>query len=79
MAYYEGYETSRAKVEQMDEAGLLKLIDDLYGRDDLPDNYTLDGLRAEALAQHAEEWTERPVPTPEEFWRVVAEVYGRGR
>ena len=68
--YYPGYSESRAAVERMADAQLLAMIDDLYGRDNLPENYTHDNLLAEALSQHREEWTDKDSPEHEcvTFW-----------
>ena len=68
--YYPGYGESRAAVERMTDDQLLALPDDLYGRDNLPENHTHDDLLAEALSQHREEWTDKDSPEHERvtFW-----------
>lgn len=54
--YYPGYAASVARVQDMGFGELLKLCDDLYGRPDGWETYTLDRLREEALHQHASDW-----------------------
>ncbi len=56
--YYPGYQKARDEVLKMDEEDLLCQIDALYGRDNLPDDYTIEELRSEALAQTRREWTD---------------------
>ena len=56
--YYEGYGKARKEVSGMSEADLLTHIDTLYGRDNLPENYTLEELRIEALDQCRRDFTD---------------------
>ena len=56
--YYEGYEKAKNEVLQMDEESLLAQIDALFGRDNLPCNYSLEELRREALEQTRRDWTD---------------------
>lgn len=57
--FYPGYAESRDNLYKMTDAELLGLLDDLFGREQLPDDYTHDDLLAEALRQHKEEWTDK--------------------
>jgi len=56
--YFEGYDKAKAEVAKMDEAALLEQIDTLFGRDNLPENYTLEELRAEAQDQTRRDFTD---------------------
>lgn len=56
--FYEGYDKARAAVANMDEDQLLSQIDALYGRDNLPENYTLEELRLEVYAQVKRDFTD---------------------
>ena len=56
--FYEGYDKARSAIAVMDEADLLSQIDALYGRDNLPENYTLEELRLEAYAQTKRDFTD---------------------
>ena len=56
--YYEGYDKAREAISKMDEADLLVQIDALFGRDNLPENYTLEELRLEAYAQTKRDFTD---------------------
>lgn len=71
--YYPGYTQARDAVQQMTEAEMLAYLDDLQGRDNLPENYTPDDLRVEALNQCREEFTDRTSPEYElnQFWIKV--------
>jgi hypothetical protein len=54
--YYPGYYEARQKVLQMSDEELLKLLDDLFGRESLGDEYNHDDLLQEALRQLKREW-----------------------
>lgn len=54
--HHEGYHEARSRVMQDSEADLLELLDTLFGRDNLPNNFTLEQLRREALNQLDREW-----------------------
>lgn len=56
--YYEGYNKARDAVAAMDESELLDYLDDLYGRDNLSENFTLDDLRLEAYSQCRKDFTD---------------------
>lgn len=58
--YYPGYQEANYVVQKMSEQELLDHIDGLYGRDNLPENYTLEDLRREAIEQ-----TRKDFLTPE--------------
>lgn len=60
--YYEDYDKARAAIAEMDEADLLAQIDALFGRDNLPENYTLEELRLEAYAQTKRDFTDTSSP-----------------
>lgn len=60
--YYEGYDKARAAIAEMDEADLLAQIDALFGRDNLPENYTLKELRQEAYEQTKRDFTDTSSP-----------------
>lgn len=74
--HYEGYYESRQGVLKMTHAQLLDLIDSLYGRGNLDDDYDTNELREEALAQHNSEWTDTSSPEYEQvqFWTKVAKA-----
>jgi hypothetical protein len=56
--YYPGFQQARDAVSKMGADALLCYIDGLFGRDGLPENYTLDELRAEAQSQCKKEFTD---------------------
>ena len=57
--YFPGVDKAESKVKAMKTEGeLLAVLDDLYGRDNLPDEYTFDMLKDEAIAQVRREWTD---------------------
>ena len=56
--YYEGYTEARAAVAAMTEQEILNYLDALYGRDNLPENFTTDDLRMEAYEQCRQEFTD---------------------
>lgn len=57
--YHPGFPESKAKVLEMTDAQLYELLDELYGRENLPEEPTHEDLLGEALKQHAREWTVR--------------------
>lgn len=81
MAYYhEGYNDARAWVmdDARTEAELLASLDTLYGRDNLPEDYTLEELRMEALDQTRQDFTDYNSREYEQaqFWVKVHEAGG---
>ena len=56
MKYYEGYQQAREAVNNMSDFARLELIDGLFGRDNLLEDYTSSELKYEALRQLKEEW-----------------------
>lgn len=56
--YYEGYQEARWEVLSMTSQELLEHIDGLYGRENLPKDYTIEELRAEALRQTKQDFTD---------------------
>lgn len=81
MAYYhEGYNEARAWVmdDARTEADLLTSLDTLYGRDNLPEGYTLEELRMEALDQTRRDFTDYSSPEYEQvqFWSKVHKAGG---
>lgn len=56
--YYEGYQQARDEVSKMSMSDLLDYLDALYGRDNLPENYTLEELRREAHDQCRRDFTD---------------------
>jgi hypothetical protein len=56
--FHEGYAEARAAIAEMNEADLLAQIDALFGRDNLPENYTIEELRLEAYDQTRREFTD---------------------
>ena len=69
--YYEGTHESLESVKHMSEESLWTQIDGLYGRDNLPDDPTIEQLRNEALRQ-----TKLDCTMPEtESQRVDREFY----
>lgn len=74
MAYYhEGYTEARAWAMDLErtEEELLEQLDTLYGRDNLPEEYTLEDLRSETLRQVQRDFTDYSSPEYQraEFWR----------
>lgn len=49
--YYPGFQEAKDSVYKMSEQQLLDHIDGLYGRENLPEDYTLEELRLEAIEQ----------------------------
>lgn len=77
MAYhYEGYSEAVQSVMKMSEPELLRYLDDLYGRDRLPENASLEEIRAEALRQCDEEFTDTQSHEYEQvqFWTKVVKA-----
>lgn len=61
MAYYhDGYNEARAWVmsPERTEEELLSALDTLYGRDNLPEEFTLEDLRLEVLDQIRRDFTD---------------------
>jgi hypothetical protein len=56
--YFQGYAEAHEQVQRMSRDELLRHIDSLYGRDNLPDDFTDDDLRHEALAQTRRDFTD---------------------
>ena len=56
--YYPGYQQARDAIAVMSEDELLDQLDALYGRDHLPENYTLEELRLEAYEQCRRDFTD---------------------
>lgn len=56
--YYEGYSEAREEIKKMSEDDLLGYLDDMYGRDNLPEDYTVEDLRLEALSQCKRDFTD---------------------
>ncbi len=55
--HYEGYQETRKSVQAItNETELLELLDDLFGRDSLPEDYDFFDLKNEALGQLDKEW-----------------------
>ena len=57
--YYPGYLDAVADVQKADQDTLLRLLDDLYGRDNLRFGDGLEQIRTEALRQLSEEWKDK--------------------
>ena len=74
--YYPGYSQAIAKMQTADLDELLAQIDALFGRDNLRYGATIEEVRAEAIRQTREEFTDRNSPEYEqaEFWRKVVEA-----
>ncbi len=49
--FHPGYHEAREKVQKMSKDELLKYIDSLYGRENLPDDYDENDIKKEALEQ----------------------------
>jgi hypothetical protein len=77
--YYPGYSEARENVAKMSEPELLRLLDDLFGRDNMPDGATLEEIRAEAFRQLREEWMDRSSPEYEQtqFWIKIMQAGGQ--
>jgi len=56
--YFEGYSEAREEIKKMSEDDLLGYIDDMYGRENLPEDYTVEDLRLEALNQCKRDFTD---------------------
>lgn len=58
--YHEGYNEARQWVmaPERTEEELLGTLDSLYGRDELPEGYTLEDVRMEALDQTRRDFTD---------------------
>lgn len=63
--YLEGYSKAREAVLAMDEMGLLDQIDALWGRANLPEDYSVEDLRHEALKQVQRDFTDTSSKTYE--------------
>jgi len=72
--FYDGYWQSREQVMNLSEEEYLQLIDALYGRENLPDNYTLEQLKQEALEQHKQEWTTPDGKKQEENVKAISDA-----
>jgi hypothetical protein len=60
--YHPGYPEAMARIETLDEEGLYELFDDLFGRDNLPDDPTIEDLREEARRQTKREFKDESAP-----------------
>lgn len=71
--FYEGYEKAKEAVRKMDRTELLEYIDNLFGRENLPEDFTDNDLLEEALKQTKEEFTDKHSPEYEQvvFWTNV--------
>jgi len=81
MSYFlPGYSEARARFQTAPLGECLSLIDDLFGRDNLDDESDLDEVRAEALRQLREEFTDRESEEFEraDFWTKVVLAQQRG-
>jgi len=56
--YFEGYSEAREEIKKMSEDDLLGYIDDMYGRENLPEDCTVEDLRLEALSQCKRDFTD---------------------
>lgn len=54
--YYPGYEKAFSDLRKKNDDELLQVLDELFGRDNLPENYTHGDLFDEAYRQMREEW-----------------------
>jgi hypothetical protein len=76
--YHEGHNVARAWVMDESRTGeeLLEQLDTLYWRENLSENYTMEELRLEALAQVRVDFTDYSSPEYERarFWIGVREV-----
>ena len=71
--YYEGFSEAYENVREMSAKELLEYLDMLFGRDNLPEDYTEEELRREALEQCRREFTDINSREYEmvEFWKKV--------
>ena len=78
--YYPGYWEARRHVQEMDDDELYNLLDQLYGRDNLPCNPTHDELLREALDQVKIEYTDTTSAEyeREQFWVGYAKLLAAG-
>lgn len=77
--FYEGYTKAIEAVRKMNQTQRLDHIDGLFGRDNLPDDFTDDDLVEEALTQTKEEFTNKSSPEYEQvtFWINVINLSRR--
>lgn len=66
--FYEGLQKAIDGVRTMDRTRLLNHIDNLFGRDELPENFSDQELLEEAIKQTKEEFTDK---TSSEFEQVT--------
>lgn len=78
--YYEGYQQAREEVSKMSMSELLGYLDALYGRDNLPEDYTLEQLRLEAYDQCKRDFTDTSSPEFEqvEFYKKLHRAMSAG-
>lgn len=74
--YYPGLTEAIEKARKMSEPDLLQTLDDLYGRDNLPENYTTEELLYEVVMQIKRDFTDTTSPEYEQvkFWTNVAKA-----
>ena len=69
--YHDGYRESCDSVYKMEKPELLALLDALFGRKNLPDEYTEQMLRAEAIRQVKQDFMTKEGREELEFWKKV--------
>ena len=76
--YYEGLSEALTNVRAMSEDELLKHLDALYGRSELPEGYGKNDLLHEALEQTRRDFTDTSSPEYDrvQFWTKVAKAGG---
>ena len=71
--FYEGIQNAIDGVRKMNRTQLLDHIDNLFGRDNLPEDFSDEDLLEEAIKQTKEEFTDKSSPEFEQvtFWTDV--------
>jgi len=74
--YFEDHQQAQNELRKMDEQALLEVIDGLYGRDCLPEDFGLNELRREAFRQVRQDFKNPEYQDHEqvEFWEKVMEA-----
>lgn len=78
--YYEGYSEAREIIRKMSDEELLGYLDDMYGRDNLPENYTHEDLVNEALDHCRRDFTDTSSPEYEQvqFYKKLHQAMRAG-
>jgi len=74
--YFEGHQQAQNELKAMSKNELLEVLDYLYGRNCLPEDFDLDELRREASRQVRQDFKNPEYQDHEqvEFWEKVMEA-----